>query len=194
MEKGLDSVWRFIRNTSVWLKNPAVVDEHFVPTLGLELEPYIQRGNTTGVHHLIRYQWTLDMLSNLKSVRTLLDIACGSGYGSFMIAGNFPAIRVTGADYDHAVVERAQKTYRLPNLSFHYGDAASWDETIGPMVFDCITCFDTIEHIAARELAMENLVNHLSEDGYVFFSTPCGWSSNNLNPKWQYHKLASVIG
>jgi cyclopropane fatty-acyl-phospholipid synthase-like methyltransferase len=170
-----------------------VVDEHFVPEDGVGIEGYLERGDRTAVHHLIRYEWACRVIASESGIDTLLDIACGIGYGSFQIAKSFPRIRVTGADYDHDAIDQARRRYSAPNVEFVHGDLVHWDETLGTDAYDCVVCFDTIEHISHREIMMENLVNHLTDDGMLFLSTPVR-STNVLNPGWEHHKIEYSSG
>jgi SAM-dependent methyltransferase len=171
------------------LKNPMIVNEHFVPKLGLELEPYLQRKDRNAAHHLTHYYWAIAVLEDRPDLHSILDVACGSGYGSYMIAKRFPHMRVVGADYDRTALRYAEGHFSLPNLSFKFGDVALWDKTIGTDVFDCIISYETIEHVPHREIMMENLVNHLNDDGHFLMTTPCGWEENLLRPRWPMHKI-----
>lgn len=166
-----------------------VIDEHFVPAFGLDLEPYLECGDMVGAHHLLRYRWALRVIADRPPVVALLDVACGAGYGSYLLAQSFPAMQVVGADYDPAAVEHARRTYQLPNLEFRHGDVTRWEETIGPTVFACVTSFDTIEHCAHRELMLESLVAHLHPDGALLFSTPCGADVTSTHPEWEHHRI-----
>ncbi len=166
-----------------------VRNEFFVPKSGLELEKYIHNGDRTGAHHLLRYEWGRKTIVDLKPMTQILDIACGSGYGSYLLARQFSSAKVTGVDYDLTAIRLASEAYKLPNLQFRQGDMTRWNDTIGPDIFNCIISFDTFEHISHREIALENLVNHLQPNGYLLFSTPCGTDINNLHPAWAYHKI-----
>jgi 2-polyprenyl-3-methyl-5-hydroxy-6-metoxy-1,4-benzoquinol methylase len=166
-----------------------ILDEHFVPSHGLDLQGYIRAGDTTGVHHVIRYVWAIECLADMPAVTTVLDIACGAGYGSHAIAERFPHIRVVGCDYDANAVEGARRSYALPNLEYRAGDGTRWSESIGNEVFDCIISFDTLEHVSHREILMANLVRHLAPDGALLFSTPSGHPRVVLEPEWSYHKI-----
>ncbi len=166
-----------------------ILDEHFVPEPGLDLEGYIERGDVSGVHHLLRYQWALMVIGDVQPLNNALDIACGSGYGSYMIAKRFPNTHVVGADYDSLAIDEARKRYSLPNLEYRIGDLTLWDDTVGKEMFDCVISFDTIEHISHREITMQNLVEHLQKDGSLLLSTPCGTANPNLYPEWKHHKI-----
>lgn len=64
------------------MQDPTIIDEHFVPLYGLDLESYIESGDFAGIHHLIRYLWSLKIVADLYSTGNILDVACGAGYGS----------------------------------------------------------------------------------------------------------------
>lgn len=165
----------------------SVINEHFVPEAGLTIADYLAAGHKTATHHLLRYAWAEAVLADLRP-RSVLDVACGSGYGSHGIATLLPDSEVTGADYDPTAIAFAQAHYRAENLSFVQMDMTRWDETSGPDTFDCVVSFDTLEHIEHREIAMQNLVDHLDPDGTLLLSTPVR-SKNVLNPGWEHHKL-----
>lgn len=168
--------------------NRMVVNEHFVPALGLELAPYLERGDVTAVHHLIRYQWAAAVLAQ-QPPATLLDVACGSGYGSALLAAQLPDTRILGADYDPTAVRYANAHHASSRVRFVQGDVHRWRESIGSQRFDCVVSFDTLEHSKHREIFLENLVNHLTPDGRLLFSTPCGSDENDLKPRWLHHAI-----
>ncbi len=149
---------------------------------------YLDRGHKTAVHHLIRYEWAQAVLAELGPVGSVLDVACGAGYGSHMLAEQFPGTVVVGGDYDAEAIAFARDTYRKPNLTFTTADVTRWEESLGSRTFDCIVSFDTIEHIEHREIMMQNVVEHLAPDGVLLLSTPVR-SQNVLNPGWEHHKI-----
>jgi len=159
-----------------------------VPSCGLTLDEYITAGDTCGSHHVSKYTWATLVLREAAPTR-VLDVACGSGYGSYMIARALPDTRVMGVDYDMGAVREAATAYASPNLEFRVGDATRWEDTIGEGLFDCIVSFDTIEHVNHRDIMMRHLVEHLAADGMLLFSTPCGALDDDLAPGWPAHKI-----
>ena len=65
--------------------------------------------------HLHRYA----IACGLAKGRRVLDIACGEGYGSKLLAG--VATEVTGVDIDAETIAHAQASYRHRNLHFLEG-------------------------------------------------------------------------
>lgn len=66
----------------------------------------------------------------------ILDVGCGTGYGSYQFALINPHLQVVALDYDRDYIERARQEYVLPNLSFVQGDARAFDA--GSEKFDAI--------------------------------------------------------
>jgi len=105
-----------------------------------------ERQDATTLHgvapdHLSRYQWAVDQLRKLLPPRArVLDAACGSGYGSMLLAQ--AGFQVTGVDRS----EKAQ------NLSLNFLSGYLWVfrqmdlmDIVGP--FDAVVSIETIEHI-----------------------------------------------
>jgi SAM-dependent methyltransferase len=162
-----------------------MIREHFNPTLGLELEPYIGIGDLVAVHHLIRYRWACKLIEDRGPAR-VLDLGCGGGYGTDMIAAVIPESTVVGLDYDTTAVAEASRRYTRANLRFLRGDVS-----IGlpdGALFDAVVCFDVIEHLVHREIVMQNIVSSLGPDGFLLISTPIR-EENQLNPAWEHHRI-----
>ncbi len=179
--------------------------EFYIPEKGLDLDLYLseslhidakpkeKRLRKQAIHHLARYYWAIEVLKdgNYKG-RKLLDVACGAGYGSYLLAKALPDIDVVGGDYDPRSREYATKNYeKLPNLSFSTLDMIAWENADGSAIgeFDIITSFDTLEHLLFREIALINIAENLQDDGVLLFSTPSGSRKNKLNPGWEHHKI-----
>ena len=171
------------------MKDISETIEFFIPNLGLDVQPYIAANSKQGIHHVGRYQWASMVLSELKPKR-VIDVACGVGYGTRMIADVLPDSEVIGVDYDPRAVTHAQSNYSAPNMSFRVGSMVTWASEETPLgACDAIVSFDTIEHISHREIAMESIVQNLSGHGVLLLSTPCGHSETRLNPDWAHHKI-----
>ncbi len=166
-----------------------VVDEHFLPGAGVEIDAYIASGDLTAIHHLTRYRWAQAILRQRSSAASVLDLGCGSGYGTFLLAGAQPQSQFLGIDYDPQAISEAARHYSLPNLAFATGNPTDWEATIGDTMHDVVTCFDVLEHVKHRELLLEGLTYHLRQDGWLLLSTPCGHAHNVLEPGWEHHRI-----
>lgn len=116
------------------------------------------------IYHLVRYKFVKGFL---KPTDEVMDIACGTGYGTRMLSDFCK--NVTGIDIAPNTVEYAIKNYGGENRSFNQGDILSVKGQ-----YDIIVCFETIEHVTEEEgiRAIENLKKCLKPNGILFISTP----------------------
>ena len=129
--------------------------ERFIPTEAGEIRH----------EHLHRYAWC----SPLAEGRDVLDIACGEGYGSAMLARR--ARSVKGMDIDHGTVAHARSTYSdITNLDFSVGDAARIP--LEDNCVDMVVSFETIEHHDRHREMLSEIRRVLRPDGILVISSP----------------------
>lgn len=100
----------------------------------------------------------------------VLDVACGAGYGTALIARS--AERAIGFDKDSCTVDYARLHYESPACEFMVGDARDMpflDDT-----FDVVVSFETIEHLPEEdhEKFLEQVKRVLDPNGIFILSTP----------------------
>ena len=113
--------------------------------------------------HAARYRYVRDHAAG----RSVLDIACGTGYGLGILGGN--ARRVVGVDIDEEAARQARQECR-GNGGVTLADGLRLpfaDET-----FEMITSFETLEHLSARADFLGELKRVLKTGGTLFLSTP----------------------
>jgi GT2 family glycosyltransferase/SAM-dependent methyltransferase/glycosyltransferase involved in cell wall biosynthesis len=117
--------------------------------------------------HWHRYQ----LATRLLQGKEVLDIACGEGYGSALLAG--AAASVVGVDLSEEAVAHARAAYPLPNLTFRRGPADAIPIE-GAARFDAIVSFETIEHLPAVVQAefLREARRLLRPGGLLLVSTP----------------------
>lgn len=155
-----------------------IIPEFLKPTNGMLLE------------HIARYHFSLPYLKG-----RVLDIACGSGYGSQILAKALKFSdsvngEVIGVDKDESIIQYAKGAYYHPKLKFINKNATAPDlpETLG--TFDLIVCFETLEHIAEEQPFLENLYQMLNPQGTLILSTPFGQGrGKNTNERFHVHQL-----
>jgi SAM-dependent methyltransferase len=129
---------------------------------GERLIPQAQRGELVYAEHLSRYRFA----TRFAAGRRVLDIACGEGYGTSMLAKS-GAAEVVGADIDEITVRKAQERYGLEFLEADIGSLPFEDDR-----FDLIVCFETIEHVADADKAIAEMRRVLTPAGILVISTP----------------------
>lgn len=114
--------------------------------------------------HIERYKFAAKFIKG----KTVLDIACGVGYGSRTLAEN-GAKKVIGVDISKKAISFANKNYKLNNITFKADDLFNHKSKIK---FDIVVCLETIEHIKNDNKAFNNLYNLLKKEGLLIISSP----------------------
>lgn len=136
--------------------------------------------------HLDRYRFSAEYVEGKR----VLDVACGSGYGTHLLAER-GAKEVCGVDISKEAIEYAKEKYVHEAVSFHSASAA--ELPFQDDVFDVIVSFETIEHLPddVRAAYLAEMQRVLAPGGVVIISTPnkeitTPWKDKPNNP---YHVL-----
>ena len=116
------------------------------------------------LEHYHRYAAVLDIVDK----KNVLDVACGEGYGSSILAG--VARSVVGVDISTQAVEHASQMYKSKNLKFCQGSAFALD--FGDASFDVVVSFETIEHLLEQAEMLAEIRRVLHPDGVLIISSP----------------------
>lgn len=115
--------------------------------------------------HWHRYHFVAPLVAG----RDVLDVACGEGYGSALMARS--AAYVTGADISPTAIEHARAQYAgHANLEFREADCAALP--FADASFDVVVSFETLEHIEAQEAFLDEIRRVLRPGGVVAISCP----------------------
>ena len=115
--------------------------------------------------HLARYRFSVQFVQGAR----VLDLCCGIGYGSFLMAAA-GAKEVRGLDVSEDALNAAKGQPLLPNLRFDYGDVcATLPE---PGTWDFVNCFEGVEHVPDPAKLLENIYAALKPGGLAVVSTP----------------------
>ena len=131
--------------------------------------------------HLHRYAMAL----SLAKGKRVLDVACGEGYGSNLLASE--AASVVGVDIDPPTIEHAQNKYARSNLRFLVGPCSALP--IEDSSTDLVVSFETIEHVEEQEQFLSEIKRVLTPDGVLIISSPDKKEYSDINEaKNPFHK------
>jgi len=132
-----------------------------LPLTGERTLPDVPEENYWYRRHLVVYEWIAARLEGKRVV----DMACGEGYGSNVLAG--AAASVVGVDANPEAHEHARLRYRRPNLRFERDLVESFAEPCDAVVF-----LQTIEHVQDAGAILEHFKSMLVPGGVAYVSTP----------------------
>jgi SAM-dependent methyltransferase len=128
--------------------------------------PAVRGGDVIEEIHLSRYRFA----ASYTGGKRVLDIACGIGYGSYLLAGEGKAKHVDGADISKEAIEAAKDRYPAPTLSYHHVDGGRLP--FADSSFDVVVSFETIEHVESPAAFLGELRRVLVQGGRLIISTP----------------------
>jgi ubiquinone/menaquinone biosynthesis C-methylase UbiE len=145
--------------------------------------------------HVHRYN---EALRFVNGADIILDIACGTGFGSDILAQHTKGLVIGGDIADDAIRECAA-SWKRDNLKFEVLDGTKlpYHENY----FDKIVSFETIEHTTKYKEMLQEFCRVLKPGGIAFISTP-NFPINSptgkvLNPyhtqEFTYGELKSIL-
>jgi SAM-dependent methyltransferase len=135
-----------------------------VPPLALTGErtlPDVPEENYWFRRHLVVYEW----IAARTHGRRVVDLACGEGYGSAVLAGT--AASVVGVDANPEAFEHARLKYTRPGLRFDRDMVETWRGDV-----DCVVFLQTIEHVQDPDAVLEHVRSLIGPRGVAYVSTP----------------------
>ncbi len=138
----------------------------------------------TDTQHVVNfsgYVWAARQLGPLEQ-RCVLDLSCGTGYGSDYLGAR--AGRIVGIDCALDVVANSRADYPRSNVAFLAMDGCALG--FRDASFDCIVSQDTIEHIQDDHRFVSELTRVLKSNGVLVIFTPHG-KGRGVIPNDPYH-------
>ncbi|MGK9172873.1 methyltransferase domain-containing protein [Yokenella regensburgei] len=136
--------------------------------------------------HIARYQWAA---SFVRPGDTVLDAACGLGYGSYLIQCGTMAkqtIGIDGSDYaiDYANINFAPE---VKNLRFEAGMLPEALYGFADNSVDVVISFETLEHIPDPQGVLKEFQRILTPAGRIIVSVPNDWSDETGEDPNPFH-------
>lgn len=112
----------------------------------------------------------------------IADIACGTGYGSFLLATQYnnKVEKIYAVDHDTFSIDYAEKNYPHPSISYLRNDATTFEPQ---ELLSSIVSLETIEHLENPGVFIRMISRHLVSKGRFIVSAPIT-PSMDANP---YH-------
>jgi ubiquinone/menaquinone biosynthesis C-methylase UbiE len=139
--------------------------------------------DATGQHveDLARYRFAAQFVAGCR----VLDVACGTGYGSSLLSAEGKARQVIGVDASIEALESATR-FRMPGrVEFVLAKAESLP--FRDREFDAVVSMETFEHLAHPAGFLRELRRVLRPGGAAVVSTPLNNSPGRLRPQNRYH-------
>lgn len=132
-----------------------------LPLTGERTLPDVPEENYWFQRHLAVYEW----IAARTAGKRVVDMACGEGYGSDVLARS--AASVVGVDANPDAHEHARLRYVRPNLRYERDLVESFAEPCDAVVF-----LQTIEHVQDAGAILEHFKAMLAPGGVAYVSTP----------------------
>ena len=135
-----------------------------VPPLSLTGErtlPDVPEENYWFRRHLVVYEW----IAARAHGRRVVDLACGEGYGSAVLART--AASVVGVDANPDAFEHARLKYTSERVRFERNMIELWTGDV-----DCVVFLQTIEHVQDPDAVLAHIRGLIGPRGVAYVSTP----------------------
>ncbi len=134
---------------------------------GERMIPEANKQENIYLEHIARYMFASQFIQG----KEVLDIACGSGYGSAFLMQS-GAKTVTGVDISEESVTYCKDNYKQEGLSFLVGDVRKIP--LPDNAVDVIVSFETIEHVdeESQKKFLAEVGRVLRKEGMFIVSTP----------------------
>ncbi len=121
--------------------------------------------------HLARYM----LVRSLCRGRRVLDIACGEGYGAYLMARDWGAAAVDAVDISPEAIAVGKELFAHEKIAYHCRAAEELDQLFPPGQFDLIVSLETLEHTADPERFLRALRGQLKPGGTLVLTCPNDW-------------------
>lgn len=137
--------------------------------------------------HIARYRWAAQWIAGKR----VLDVACGTGYGSIILSREKP-LSLHSVDISWEALSFGRNRYRLSAIT---ADASRLP--FPRASFDVVVSLETLEHVVAPEEFLIEVTRILKPGGQFAVSTPNVEISKNANPfhirEWSLGDLCTLL-
>lgn len=120
--------------------------------------------------HLARYSFVRELCKGKR----VLDIACGEGYGSYLMS-QWGATEVHGVDIAEEAIRVARTLFASDVVRFTAAPAEQVDELLSQQSYDLVVSFETIEHVNDPDRFLRAIRKLVAGSGTIVISCPNDW-------------------
>lgn len=119
-----------------------------------------------------RTQPSIDLINRVKSItpKSIIDVGCGPGNSTQVLAERWPKAQITGIDSSSAMIEKAKHDY--PNQDWIVADASIYEPK---NKYDIVFSNAVIQWIPNHEDLLIKFHSILSDKGLVAIQIPLFW-------------------
>lgn len=139
----------------------------------LNLQAIPDRPNIEATIHFARYA----VGKNLVQHKRVLDVACGEGYGTFLLRKN-GASSVVGVDISAESIDRAKRSFGGDGVEYIASDVKDLENLFAGQCFDVVISVETVEHVENAPEFLRTLKRLVKPNGVIILSCP--------NDHWYY--------
>lgn len=136
---------------------------------------YKSHNDSYSYSYSVGIKWAFSLIKDIikycdkKDIENILDIGCGEGSKSFILANYFSNAKVLGIDFTDEGIKKANNNYsEVNNLYFKKADIFE----IQTEKYDMVSCLEVLEHIEDWQIVLKNICNISNK--YILISVPTG--------------------
>ena len=151
----------------------------------LHMDMFRESGSRSDAH-VVRYQWAAQFI---RPGDTVLDAACGLGYGSYLLQSASVAKKTLGIDGSDYAIDYANLNYaaQRDGLEFRVGMLPSALAALPDQSIDVVISFETLEHVDENISLLSEFRRVLTPGGRLIASVPNDWSDESGEDPNPFH-------
>ncbi|MES2848586.1 MAG: methyltransferase domain-containing protein [Bacteroidota bacterium] len=138
-------------------------------------------------NHILRYQFASQIL-NGSTTKSLLDAACGVGYGSEYLSKQPGIEKVVAIDRSAEALKIAAAHFNSAKINFLQDDCHTLEAAEKYGLYDAVVSFETLEHLPRPADFLSSCFANIKSNGKIIISTPNKSVSSPEELNWEYHE------
>src|ERR1700722_2867515 len=111
---------------------------------------------------------------SLKSPKRIIDLGCGPGNSTAVLAERWPDAEIVGLDNSSAMIDKARQAE--PKRNWIVADIRTWARS-NDAVFDLVFSNAAMQWVDDHAETLPLLMKHVSSDGALAIQMPCNYDA-----------------